>query len=146
MAHTSTEPWTSSPKRNEVINWVICEKPPWRMKKQDVFETKRLINRKLSNVFEKTTTLLETSWRKNCGNFLICQTRNWRSSFPKSSTYKAHICYQQISIIRPYWLSDQSESGNIFSKNHEAGRFSRDIDVLGRNRSTIILRFILKQF
>ena len=125
MAHTSKEPWTSSPKRNEacslLINGVICEKPPWSMKKQYVFETKWIINWKPpKRILEKTTTLLETSWLKSCGNFLICQTRSWRSSYPKSYTWKGHICYQQISIIRPYWLSNQSESGSLFSKSHEA--------------------------
>ena len=38
--HTSREPWTSSPKGNEacslLINGVICEKPPWSMKKSSM--------------------------------------------------------------------------------------------------------------
>ena len=37
---TSREPWTSSPKGNEasslLINGVICEKPPWSMKKSSM--------------------------------------------------------------------------------------------------------------
>ena len=41
-------------------------------------------------------------------------------SSQKLGTWKAQICYQQISIIRPYWLSDQSELGSLLSKNHEA--------------------------
>ena len=153
MAHTSRGPWTFSPKRNEacslLINGVICEKPPWRIKTVCLRNKNAHKLETLKCILEKTTTLLETSWLKNCGNFLICQTRNWGSSYPKSSTYKARlfaICYQQISTIRPYWLSDHSESGNLFSKNHKAGRFSWDIDALRKGRSAILLRFILKQF
>ena len=40
----------------------------------------------------------------------------------KSITWKAQICYQRISIIRPYWLSNQSESESSLSKNHEASQ------------------------
>ena len=86
------------------MNWVICEKPLWRMKSSNVFETKK--SHKLETlkcIFEKTLVLIETSWLKNCGNFLICYHKNWESFHPKGSIWKAQISNQQTNIIRLYW-------------------------------------------
>ena len=45
--------------------------------------------------------LSEALWLKNCENFLVFQRKNWGSSDPKDSLWKAEICYQQIRLIRP---------------------------------------------
>ena len=47
---------------------------------------------------------------------LVCHTKIG-SSYPKSCTWKAQIHLQKISLIRPYWKSNQSEWSSYLSKN-----------------------------
>ena len=63
----------------------------------------------LEGIHKKNVTLLETSLLTNCGETSSLSRKNWRISYPKRSTSKADICYQQIGISRPYWLNDQAE-------------------------------------
>ena len=100
----SREPGTFSPERNEacsyLINRVICKKISVKDKKQRVFEIKKAQKlESLERILTKTAVLLEALLQKNCENFPVCHPKNWRSSYPKSSTWKAEICHQQISII-----------------------------------------------
>ena len=85
---------------------------PWRIKICMSLKQKRIINWKLSSEFLRKLL-------KNFGKFLVCHPKNWGSSCPKRSTWKTQICCQQISTIRPYWLSDQLESVSSLSKKHE---------------------------
>ena len=119
MWHTVREPWDFSPKRNETCCLLINSYFRKTLgKKQYVFETKK--SHKLETlkcILKKTAMLLETSWLKNCGNFLVCHPKNQASSYPKSSSWKAQICYQQIpSIIRPLLIKWPNRMRNFMKQ------------------------------
>ena len=74
-------PASHPPKKNEVCslltNGIICGKPLWWIKKQYIFETKRLINQRLGCITKVEILLL-----KSCGNFLVINPKNWGNSYP----------------------------------------------------------------
>ena len=64
--------WSLQPS----CKWSYLWKTSVINKKLYVFETKRLINRKLECI-----TKIEVLLLKSCGNFLVYKLKNWRSSY-----------------------------------------------------------------
>ena len=115
-------------------------------KKSIHFPNKRAHNlENLGGIHKKNTILLETSLLKNSGKLSSLSTKNLGGLFQKISNWKALICCQQRSIIRPCWYSNQSEIGSTeLTKSHTG--FSKDLDALGRNKSSVRFRFVWRNF
>ena len=94
----------------------LLKKPLWMGIKISTLSKKCFNLEPLEGIHQKSFTLLETSLLKDYGNMLVCHPKIG-SSYPKSCTWKAQIHYQQISLIRPYWKSNQSEWSSYLSKN-----------------------------
>ena len=78
--------------------------------KEILFKNKRPHNLEtLKWICKKIGAVLETSLLRSCGKISSLPPTYWRSSYPKSTTWIAQICYQQTSIITCYWLNNQSE-------------------------------------
>ena len=116
----STNPWNLKLLKNDAcsitLNEVTKKTSVNGYKNQHIVQKNVCNLEPLEGIHQKSFTLLETSLLKDYGNMLVCHPKIG-SSYPKSCTWKAQIHYQQISLIRPYWKSNQSEWSSYLSKN-----------------------------
>ena len=92
------------------INEVKCGKTPWRVNKISNFSKQKGHNLKPRKLFiRKMPRCYRLHYWTIMENFLISHPKwNLGNSYPKSNTWVAQISYQQVNLIRPYSLSNQS--------------------------------------